>query len=252
VIVKVLSPSMFVAIFGNLRSHPWISPDVLTEDAYSFFVSRAELMGWSRGGGSSLWGMNDASFDLTVISPRARIGWFQVGLDESTVNGATFPFHPLLTCGYEVLGRVGEITVQGAQFLVPLQIGGIPATISSVPNWFNACDPAARVKMRATLDSGEDTVLSQVAADVAELASEIAREPFAIAPAADGTAHVQLVPEVTDGFWLGEGRHPITFDTIAPDRSPDSIAWTANILTESCRRVGVKTSILVNIGWTTP
>jgi hypothetical protein len=243
---------MFVAIFGELRSHPWISPDALTEDAYSFFVSRAELMGWSREGGGGLWVMNDASFDLSARSPRARIAWFQVGLDESTIDRVPFPFQPLLTCGCEVLGRVGEITVRAAQFLVPLQVGGTPATISSVPNWFNACDPAARVKMRVTLDSGEDPVLPQVAADVAELASKIAREPFAITPADGDTAHLQLVPEVTDGFWLGEGRHPITFDTVAPDRSPDSIAWTANLLTESCRRIGVKTSILVNIGWATP
>jgi hypothetical protein len=243
---------MFVAIFGSLRSHPWIGPDPLTEDAYSFFASRAELMGWAKRGSSGLWDMNDAAFNLSGSGHRARIAWFQVGLDETTVDGAGFPFHPLLTCGCEALGRVGEVRVQGTQFLVPLQIDGAPATISSVPNWFNACDPAARVTMRATLDSGEDPVLPRVAADVAALASEIAREPFAIAPAAAGTAHVELLPEVTDGFWLGEGRHPITFDTVAPDRSPDSIAWTANLLTESCRRVGVKTSILVNIGWATP
>jgi hypothetical protein len=205
--VKVLSSSMFVAIFGDFRSHPWIVPDALTEDAYSFFVSRAELMGWSREGGCGLWDMNDASFSLSASSPRDRIAWFQVGLDETTVDGSAFPFHPLLTCGCEVLGRVGDSTVQGVQFLVPLQIGGAPATISSVPNWFKACDPATRVTMRATPDSGEDPVLPRVAADVAAVASEIAREPFTITPAAAGAAHVQLFPEVTDGFWLGEGRH---------------------------------------------
>ncbi|QYN34444.1 hypothetical protein K1T35_39565 [Pseudonocardia sp. DSM 110487] len=242
--MKVLSPSMFVAIFGELRSHRWITSDALTEDAYSFFASRAELMGWSRQDGSGLWGMNDASFDLSASNP--RIAWFQVGLDERTVDGASFPFYSLLACGCDVLGRIGEITVRAAQFLVPVQMGGTPAAISSVPNWFNACDPAARVSMRVTLDSGEDPVLPQVAVNVAELASRIAREPFAIAPAA-GTTHVRLLPEVTDGFWLGDSRHPVTFDTVAPDWSADSIAWTANLLTESCRRVGVKTSILINI-----
>lgn len=244
--MKVLSPSMFVAIFGDLRSHRWVTPDDLTEDAYSFFVSRAELMGWSRPDGRGLWGMNDASFDLPASTPQARIAWFQVGVDEHTVDRASFPFHPLLTCGCDVLGRIGELTVRAAQFLVPLQIGGTPATISSVPNWFNACDPASRVGIRVTLDSGEDPVLPQVGADVAELASKIARAPFTIAPAAD-TAHVQLLPEVTDGFWLGDGRHPVTFDVVAPDWSADSIAWTANLLAESCRRVGVKTSVLINI-----
>jgi len=244
--MKVLSPSMFVAVFGDLRSHQWITPDALAEDAYSFFVSRAELMGWSRQDGSGLWGMNDASFGLSTRNPQARLAWFQVGVDERTVDGASFPFHPLLTCGCDALGRIGEITVRAAQFLVPLQMSGSPAMISSVPNWFNACDPSARVAMRVTLDSGEDPVLPQVAVDVAELAAKITREPFAIAPAV-GTAHVQLHPEVTDGFWLGEGRHPVTFETVAPDWSADSIAWTANLLTESCRRVGVKTSVLINI-----
>src|SRR6266480_1733594 len=196
---------MFVAIFGNLRSHPWVDSETSPEDAYSLFASRAHLMGWSRDDGTGLWGMNDASFDLPVSSPRARIEWFQVGVDERTVDGASFPFHPLLTCGVDVLGRIGEVVVEAAQFLVPLQLGGTPPTISSVPNWFNTGNPATSVRVRVTVDSGEDPVLPQVAAEVAALASTVARGPFAVTPTAAGIAHVQLLPEATDGFWLGEG-----------------------------------------------
>lgn len=249
--MKVLSPSLFVAIFGYLRPHPWITLDTAAEDAYSLFLCRSELMGWSRsstgGDGRGLWGMNDASFDLPAGDRATRIAWFQVGVDAHTVDGESFPFHPLLACAGDVLSRVGQLEMEGAQFLVPLQIGGAPAAISSVPNWFNVCDPASRVAMRATLDSGEDPIIPQVKDEVAELASKIAREPFAVTPTSTEARHVQLRPEVTDGFWLGEGRHPITFDAIAPDWSPDSIAWTANLLAESCRRIGVKTSILINI-----
>ena len=245
--MKVLGPSMFVAIFGSIRPHPWIASETSPEDAYSLFASRAELMGWSREDGTGLWSMNDATLDLPVSSPRARIAWFQVGVDERTVDGASFPFHPLLTCAGDVLDRVGDVVVEAAQFLVPLQIGGTPPTISSVPNWFNMCNPATSVGVRVTVDSGEDPVLPQVAADVAALASTMAREPFRVAPTAIGTTPVQLLPEATDGFWLGEGRHPVTFDAVAPEWSLDSIAWTANILAESCRRTGMKTSILISI-----
>jgi hypothetical protein len=192
--------------------------------------------------------MNDASFDFSTTHQASRVAWFQVGIDEHRLTGANFPFHPLLACAADSLGRVGTLDVQAVQLLVPLQTAGAPTLISSVPNWFNICDPAARIGVRVTLDSGEDPVMPQVADELAELVSTLARAPFEIEPFFADSAHVQLQPEVTDGFWLGEGRHPVSFDAIAPDWTLDSIAWIANLFAESCRRIGVKTSVLINVG----
>jgi hypothetical protein len=249
--VKVLTSSMFVAVFGHLRPHPWITLESLEEDAYSLFLSRSELMGWSataaHAGGSGLWGMNDASFDTFSTDEQARVGWFQVGIEDAEPIRSGLPFHPLVACATDTLRRVGDLEIGAIQFLVPLQIAGTTVATSSVPNWFNACDPGSRVGVRVTLDSGEDPIMSQVAGDLAEVATTTARAPFEVARSSAEAEHVTLRPEVTDGFWLGEGRHPVTFDAVAPDWSPDSIAWTAHLLAEACYRVGVRTSILINI-----
>jgi hypothetical protein len=249
--MKVLSPSLFVAIFGYLRPYPWVSLEELEEDAYSLFYSRSQLMGWSRSttrtDGRGLWDMNDASFDPSG-NGAGRIAWFQVGVDEQALTGSSFPFHPLLACAGDSLGRVGELELEAVQLLVPLQAAGASAPLSSVPNWFNVCNPSSRVGMRVTLDSGEDPVMPQIANELTELVSKMARDPFDVEPSSTETEHVELQPEVTDGFWLGEGRHPVTFETVAPDWTLDSIAWTANLFAESCRRIGVETSVLINVG----
>ncbi|OZM79342.1 hypothetical protein [Pseudonocardia sp. MH-G8] len=249
--MKVLSPSTFVALYGSFRPHPWITMGETEEDAYSLFFNRAEMMGWSHstteGRRPVLWGMNDAGFDVAGETTDAgRVAWFQVGTGEDELSGVAFPFHPLLTCAVDSVARVGQLGLDGVQFLVPVQYAGAPAFRSAVPNWFNLCDPASRTRLRVTVDSGEDAVLPRVAAKLSELVTLMAPERFAVEPGLR-QEHVQLLPEATE-FWMGEGRHPVTFDTVAPDWTLDSIAYTADLFAEACRRIEIRTSVQINIG----
>lgn len=248
--VKVLSPSLFVALHGSFRSHPWLKPDSMEEDAYSLFFSRAEMMGWSHpaaeAGGHALWGMNDAGLDVVgEVHGATRVAWFQVGIDEQLLSGSPFPFHPLLSCAADSVERAGRLDLDGVQLQVPLQDAGAPVMRSSTPNWFNLSDPASRTSMRVTVDSGEDPVLPRVAAQLSELVTTMTPEPFSLEPG-NRQEHVQLLPEVTD-FWMGEGRHPVTFDVVAPDWTLDSVAYTAGLFAEACRHIRIRTSILISI-----
>ena len=49
---------------------------------------------------------------------------------------------------------------------------------------------------------------------------------------------MQLRREVSDHFWLVEGRNLIIFDEVAANWSLNSIAWTSNPVAESNRRIG--------------
>ena len=132
--MKILSETVFVAVFGSIRLHSWTERDALPEDAYSLFVSRSASMGWLSATSSdqttpsahARWGMNDAGQDWSEKPGTSRIAWVQVAVTGVSGDSLSLPIQPLVSCVRDVVARVGKLRLDGLQLLLPLHAGGVP------------------------------------------------------------------------------------------------------------------------------
>ncbi len=251
--MKIVSPTIIVGVYGSIHVHPWIEPEVLEEDTYSIFVSRAVSMGWSSTGPDGLtvdlWGMNDAGQDWSPRSSPTRVAWYQVGLANPSPDGGPLPIQPILACVNDSLNRTGELALTAVQLLLPLHLcGSAQAYLISGLNWFGTSDPGVRVPIRVTLDAGEGEEVRQKAPEVLATLQRLNTGPFTInSLSPEGSVAVELNPAVVDDMWLGESRHPVTFEGTVPEWTFDSLGWVVTLFAEACRRAGVRTTVLASV-----
>ena len=157
-----MSSLLFVEAFGQLSPGTNLI-DSESEDLYSVFRARAELMGWSSTSDrrSLLWGMNEA--ELTAGIDASRIGWVQVGLNVGDIERTEVPsarvpgwgyaplgfrqraiepvavLPPLIQCFDDALRRFGDIELSGLQVTANFlddraqSLGDLVGML----NWFN-------------------------------------------------------------------------------------------------------------------
>lgn len=252
---KMVDATIFVGVYGSIRLHPWITPELVEEDVYSMFMARAESMGWSFSGpdmwSTGLWGMNEAGQNWSPPSSSNLIAWVQtVALTNQQSPGARpLPVQTILACIKDSVSRFGELTLTGIQLLLPVQLGGVTlGHLVSGLNWFNVCDPAARVPIRITLDGGQDDSVLRKGAETLATLQRFNTGAFTFdSISSDEARTVQLEPNVVGNLWLGQGRHPVTLEGTAPERSFDAWGWVVGICAEACREVGVRTNVLVSV-----
>jgi hypothetical protein len=249
VLVKIDDSTIFVGVYGTLRTHPWIDSAHLADDAYSLFAARATSMGWSssdtKGLGPVLWGMNDAGQDWDTAA--TRVAWFQVGAREPKDADRPLPVQPVLACAGDTLGRVGSLELSAVSMLLPLGAGGPSvAHLVSGLNWYSTSDPAARTTVHLTLEPGEVDAIRPVTADIVAAAQRIDTGPFAVDAVLPGTRDVVPDPAVVDDLWLGVARHPVTLACSVPEWSLDAVGWLVGLVAAVCTSAGVRTSVLVS------
>lgn len=252
---KIVDATIFVGVYGSIRSYSWITPELLEEDVYSMFMARAEAMGWSFSGpdrwSAGLWGMNEAGQNWSPPSSSNLIAWVQtVALENQQFPGVRpLPVQPIVACIKDSVGRFGDLALTGIQLLLPVQLGGAAlGHLVSGLNWFNACDPAARVRIRVTLDGGQDDSVRHKGADTLAALQRFNTGAFTFdSVSSDKARAVQLEPNVVGDLWLGQGRHPVTLEGTAPERSFDAWGWVVGICAEACREVGVQTNVLISV-----
>ena len=252
--MKILSPTIFVGVYGSIQPHPWIEPGALEEDAYSLFVSRAVSMGWSSTGpdglGDSLWGMNDAGQDWSQSDSPSRVAWYQVGLADPSPVNKPLPVQPILACVKDSLNRIGKLDLTAVQLLLPLHVGGSArAYLLSGLNWFGTSDLGAPVTLRVTLDTGEGDEVRRKAPEILRTLQRLNTGSFTVSSfSPEESFAVDIDLPVVDDLWLGESRHPVTFEGTAPEFSLDSLGWMIALFAEACRKAGVETTVLTTVG----
>ncbi len=250
---KIVGATVFVGVYGSIHLHPWIKPELLSEDFYSMFMARSTSMMWSSASlnppSTDLWGMNDAGQEWSPRDPSSRIAWVQVGLSNESAGARRLPIQPIVACVKDSLSRFGEVALIGIQLLLPVQLAG-PAhsPLVSGLNWFNDCDPDARASIRITLDAGRDDYIRQKAAEIFTTLQQLNTGPFTFhSYSLDESLGVQLEPNVVGDMWLGQGRHPVTVEATVPDWNFDAVGWIVELCAEACRQADITTTVLVSV-----
>ena len=243
--MKIVDATIFVALYGTLRVHPWLRDATSDQDAYSLFSSRATSMGWSSAGGqAAVWGTNDAGQEWGSGDVPTRVAWFQVGTADPAPDGLAAA--PILACARETVARVGELNLAAVQMLLPVHTAG-PATARLLAglNWFLVADPSARTEIRVTVDSGDRTAYL-MAPDIVAAVQHGWTEPFRVV-GVSGASPVIVEPAVVDDLWMGPTRNPVVFDCSVPEWTVDAVGWLGELFVEGCRRAGVRTTVLVSM-----
>lgn len=220
-------------------------------------MARSTSMMWSSAYSSlslgppstKLWGMNDAGQEWSLRDPSSRIAWVQVGLSNESAGARRLPIQPIAACVRDSLGRFGEVALMGIQLLLPVQLAG-PAhsLLVSGLNWFNDCDPDARVSIRVTLDAGSDDGVRQKAAEIFTTLQQLYTGPFDFhSYSLDESLVVKLEPNVVGDMWLGQGRHPVTVEATVPEWNFDAASWMVELCAEACRQADITTTVLVSV-----
>lgn len=249
--------AMFAALYGGLRPHPWWGPES-EHDAYQLFLQRSLAMGWlderasGAEGGSGLWAMNDAGWGRPPGAPGAEpVSWFQV--EASAVAGARpLPVQPFLRCAQDVTERIGALRLTAVQVLLPVQ--GIDAAVRppwaavpsmQTPEWFGPCDPGARTAVKVRVDSGRDTAVPAVAAQLARDLGRLEQEVFTGVRQDEAPVEGLPLPPFDDRFWRGPPLHGVTLGGELAEWSCEAIGWTAETVADSAARLGIRTPLLI-------
>jgi hypothetical protein len=141
-----ITGTLFVEAFGQLTRYPDVPR---TEDLYSVFHARAQLMGWDSLQGKSsspryaagplrprLWNMHEG--EVTADAGTPRIGFVQVGVEAGVDPCEVLP--PFLQCFDDSLRRFGEVELTALQVTgvdFELTEGSAVSRLVSSSNWFN-------------------------------------------------------------------------------------------------------------------
>jgi hypothetical protein len=248
--MKLHNPAMLAGIYGSLTLHEWIDPTLFEEDSYSLFAARAGALGWSQRAQGPYWGMNDAGQSWTGGMASDRVAWFQVGLPEPLI-GSGLPVQAVLACAEDVVSRVGFLELGGVQLLLPLHLGSVQLEdLLTQQSWFAAADPAAGSTIRVTVEAGEDGAeIAGRAAAIGETLSGAGAGPVVLDRwSTDPPAAAELAPPVIeDLWWLGDGRHPVTFTGTTVEWSIDAIGYAAALVAWACGERGIATPVAITI-----
>lgn len=243
---------LFLGVYGQFTPHTPRPEGAGDADAYSLFNSYAEALGWSHSGaapsGAELWGMADAGQNHAAGATQAA--WFHVVPLGPSGQAGVVPVTQVVLCAEKALARLGELTLQGVQLLVPLQLrSSAPGNLFSRCGIFDspASSPPARVSVR--IDSGSDDACTRLAPAIRATVEQFAAGLIAPEPnPPDPDVAAALDPPVLDKpMWIGEGEHAVSLTLAVPELTLDLCAWLADYLAYACRAAGAATPVLISI-----
>ncbi len=253
--------TLFVGLYGKWTlQQPWKDPDTAKSDAYSLFFARALAMGWLEDLNNGFWGMNDAGIHVSdeqpdATSEQAYTAWFQVGVSGSMPPDRPLPVQPFLSCVDAVVGKMGQLQVETIQLLLPMQVlsqsADMPAfrSLLQAAGWFADQLPQNRVRVRLTLDGGQNPAIRTVAPDLFSKMQTIRQdvinwESFSLSEEKGATP---LQPLLIDGLWNGPAEQRVTLQGTLAEWSLDAVGWAAAFLTSVCARYSVDTPLVLTV-----
>jgi hypothetical protein len=251
---------MFAALFGELVPHP--RPDTLGDrpkNAYSLFHARSAAMGWltraAQDASGGFWGMNDAEAGSASGPQPSRVAFFQVVLTGPAPEKLA-PVQPFLSCAGEVVARLGTLTLEAVQVLLPERDppDGWPALPSGMRaawpllaalEWYADCDPWLRAPVRVTLDGGPDPSIRTAAPAIAQWVQELRQDAFEFKSfsLADDD-HLVLRPIPFEDERASTLHHRVTFRGTLAEWSLDALGWLAAFLADGSSRHGISTPLI--------
>lgn len=241
--------TLYAAIYGGLTPRPDREP-VTDRDTYIQFHDRAQAMGWL----DTLWDMNDAGRDHPLAAPGSPlVAWFQAGACP-VPDSRSLPVRPFLSCAGDVTARLGQLRMQAAQVLLPVQSLDISARPehARMPSlqaaaWFD--DVRCWTTVHLTVDSGQDPVIHQAAHRLHRGLTELARDVFRC------ESRIELdpvSPPLPDGVWSGPPRHRASFQGTLIEWSLDAVGWLGEFIADLAARESSGVPLLLTVSRPTP
>lgn len=218
-------------------------------------------MGWLADAAGSdaqgLWGMNDAGHDTSSQGPgRDRI-WFQVAVSEPLPAGCPLPVQPLLACAGDTVARMGALRLNAVQLLLPVQCLAQPlaaapqrddvGALLQEAGWFTDRNPHSDVRVRVTLDGGQNPAIRTAAPLMLQWMQELKQDVFAGDTPSLSDAAAVLQPGFIDQLWLGPALHRATFSGTLVEWSLDAVGWLAAFLASASTQCGVSTPLVLTV-----
>ncbi|MFJ4869866.1 hypothetical protein [Streptomyces sp. NPDC088757] len=260
--------TMFAALYGELVPYTWRDP-ASEHDAYQLFHQRSLAMGWlddragaGEGGAScgrthvspGLWAMNDAGWGHPLAAPGPNlISWFQVEAS-ALADDRPLPAQPFLRCAQDTTERIGAVRLTAVQVLLPVQ--GIDASARPpyamvpsmrTPDWFDECDPRARVSVKVRVDGGLDPSIPVVAPQFARHVVSPDQNVFAGGLDEAFPPGGFPAPPFDDRFWNGPPLHGMTLSGELAEWSCDAVGWLAATVADSAAHIGIRTPVLFTV-----
>ena len=235
-----VASTVFVALYGGLTPHPWRSSDS-DRDPYLVFHELSVAMGWL--GDRGLWSMNDAGRHHP-LADESLVAWFQVDA-EPVAGDRPLPVQPLLRCAVDAMARLGRLTVDAVQVLLPVQcldaasrpqLTRSPSLLTAA--WFDDSDPSSRTPVRVTLDGGQSPDVRSIVAGLASLDQSV----FVAESHTAGQSGIR--PLCHDSLWNGPPQHAVTVTGVLAEWSPEAIGWLAAFMADVSIRHGITTPLL--------
>lgn len=249
--------TMFAALHGELRPHPWCDPHVATADAFSLFVARSSAMGWLTDAAddediAGMWGMNDAGLDSAPRSRGSRIAWFQVASTQPVTSRWALPVQPFLSCVRDVTERLGTVRLESVRMLLPVPDRDESSRTAAVAGllqdagWFADPEPGRRTPVRIAVAGRPDQDIRSAAPDMFGWLRTFRQAVFSwdSFSLADGD-RADLIPPLPDHLWPRSAHPGVVFSGNIVEWSLDALGWVAAFLAEASSRHGPTHSILV-------
>lgn len=254
--------TMFAALHGELRPHPWSDPHVATADAFSLFVARSSAMGWLTSAAENedvagMWGMNDAGWESASGSRGSRVAWFQVTLTRPISSRRALPVQPFLSCVRDVTERLGTTRLESVQILLPVPSRDESPRTKAVldllqdAGWFADPEPGQSTPVRIVVDCGPDQDIRSAAPNMIQWLRTFRQTVFSwdsFSLADVDVAH--LTPALPDHLWPGPAYRGVLFSGAIVEWSLDALGWVGAFLAEASAHHGFTHSLLLTISRT--
>lgn len=240
--------AMVAAIYGDLTPHPWLPADLDTDDALTArMIDHSMAMGWldgrgpvpvtagqanhALGGAPGLWVLNDAGREHPHGSTTPPlVAWFHANI-RPVHPDRPLPTEPFLRCAGDALNRIGHLTVQAVQILLPIQMLDTSPRLDPVnqpslltSGRFHGGDPTAATDVVLSLDSGQDPWAATMAARLCEQAA-IGDPPILVLHEHLPTDTARIAPPFGDWLWKGPPLHRVTARGTLAEWSLDTVGW---------------------------
>lgn len=250
------SPTMTAEVYGVLRLHEWIGAAQvrfdLDEDLFSLVVKRAAAYGWSStvltagmGLGGRRWDHADAGGDWSQDGRVRRLGWL-TGYPAVDLPSQHLPVLPMTRVLVEALHRVGRLEFVGLRIRAPLRLApDIGFDLRTSADWFSLAGPDSPVRVSATIAAEPDLDAPRLC----ELAVQRGYGRLRMTQAASDVRPA-LSPVGSPGpgaAGVGSGVSLVSLECTAPEWSPESAAWITEVLIDSLRACGVRTSAEITV-----
>ncbi|MEU8887066.1 hypothetical protein [Streptomyces sp. NPDC048442] len=246
------SPTMTAEVYGVMQLHEWIGEANvrfdLDEDLFSLVVKRAAAYGWSstllqagRELGGQRWEHADAGGDWAQDGRVRRLAWL-TGYPAVDLPSQHLPVLPMTRILVEALHRVGRLEFTGLRIQAPLRLApDIGFDLRTAADWFSLARLDSPVCMTAAIAAEPDL-------DAARLCELAVQRGY-------GRLRMKQAPDVEPALSPMDSLGPhaagvgpgVSLECTAPEWSPESAAWIAEVLIDSLRACGLRTSAEITI-----